>query len=178
MENQQINQMKEQEKENILRTLAKNTNTPHVNLNSFMNNLVTHSRVNQMLNRESQTSMPEPTMEVDATGPPTMLVDAHEQEIQQLRNLAEMQALSVQHQAENRAMQNASYLRDELTGYTQQEQQQMSQLREALSQSEDRELVKAGQMASLVHEFKSAYAQEQQSSAQQARKLEVEIEDV
>ena len=40
MENQQINQMKEQEKENILRTLAKNTNTPHVNLNSFMNNLV------------------------------------------------------------------------------------------------------------------------------------------
>ena len=178
MENQQINQMKEQEKEHILRTLAKNTNTPHVNLNSFMNNLVTHSRVNQMLNRESQTSMPEPTMEVDATGPPTMLVDDHEQAIQQLRDQAEMQVLSAQHHAENRAKENASLLRDELAGYTQQEQQQMSQLREDLRQSENQELVKAGQMTSLVHEFNSAYAQEQQASALRARKLEVKIEDV
>ena len=178
MENQQINQMKEQEKENILRTLAKNTNTPHVNLNSFMNNLVTHSNVNQMLNRETQTSMPEPTMEVDATGPPTMLVDDHEQAIQQLRDQAEMQVLSAQHHAENRAKENASYLRDELAGYTQQEQQQMSQLREDLRQSEDRELVKAGQMASLVQEFNSAYAQEHEASALRARKHEAEIENV
>ena len=51
--------------------------------------------------------MPEPTMQVDATGPPTMSVGDHEQEIQQSRNLAEMQVLSAQHHAENKARQNA-----------------------------------------------------------------------
>ena len=61
-------------------------------------------------------------------------------------------------------------MQDELAGHTQQEQQQMSQLREVFRQSEHQEMAKARQIASLEHQA--------DASAQQTRKLKSEITDI